>query len=143
LSLSESAIDASLVVLYRETHYEVAGEERFTLRIGEASAPLADAHRRHGVDCSAFITACNPFSELLGVDENARRHAELARELVRRGLAHVAGVGQHPSNVCPGEASYLVFGLTLQDAKTLACLLDQNAIVWCGADGVPRLVMLR
>lgn len=139
----DSSIDAGLVQAYRETHYRVHGAEPFTLRVDEPSAALASAHKRFRTDCSAFITACNPLSENVGATSNAQRHADLRRELARRSLAYVEGIGQHPSNQWPGEASYLVFGLKLEAAKTLGRALRQNAIVWSDADAVPRLILLR
>jgi hypothetical protein len=141
--LFESIIDAGIVQAFRETEYRVHGDEPFTLRVGEASAALAAAQKRHRVDCSAYITACNPFSQILDEDANAERHAALGRELSQRSLASIEGVGQHPSNQWPGEASHLIFGLTLEAAKTLGNRLEQNAILWAGADAVPQLILLR
>ena len=141
--LFESIIDAAMVHAYRETEYRVSGDGPFTLRIGEASASLAAAHKSRRVDCSAYITALNPFSRALDGAANAKRHAALGRELEQRSLSSIEGVGQHPSNRWPGEASYLIFGLTLEAAKTLGTRLEQNAIVWCGADAVPQLILLR
>ena len=139
----DSVIDAGLIQAFRETHYQVHGAEPFTLRVDEPSAALAAAHKRLPSDCSAFITACNPFSEGVGAASNAQLHADLGLELARRSLAYIEGIGQHPSNRWPGEASYLVFGLKLEAAKTLGRTLRQNAIVWSDADAVPRLILLR
>ena len=141
--LPDSAIDAGLVQAFRETDYRVRGAEPFTLRVDEPSAALAAAHKRFRTDCSAFITACNPLSEDVGAASNAQRHADLGLELARRSLAHIEGIGQHPSNQWPGEASYLVFGLKLEAAKKLGRALRQNAIVWSDTDAVPRLILLR
>lgn len=139
----DSVIDAGLIQAYRETHYQVHGAEPFTLRVDEPSAALAGAHKRFRTDCSAYLTACNPFSEDVGAASNAQRHADLGLELARRSLAHIEGIGQHPSNQWPGEPSYLVFGLKLEATKTLGRALRQNAIVWSDADAVPRLILLR
>lgn len=139
----DSVIDVGLLRAYRETHYRVHGAEPFTLRVDEPSAALAAAHKRFRTDCSAFITACNPLSVDVGAKVNARRHIELGRELTRRGLAYVEGVGAHPTNRWPSEPSYLVFGLQLDAARTLGRELKQNAIVWSNADAVPRLILLR
>ncbi len=141
--LSESIIDAATVQAYRETDYRVHGDRPFTLRIGEASEALAAAHKLNRAACSAYITAFNPFSQPLDDDANAGRHAALRREIERRGLSSIEGVGQHPSNQWPGEASYLIFGLTLEAAKTLGARLEQNAIVWSGSDATPQLILLR
>ena len=139
----ESIINAGTVQAFRETEYRVHGDERFSLIAGETCPPLAAAHKRYRVDCSAYITACKPFSQILDDEPNAERHAALGRDLNHRSLASIQGIGQHPSNQWPGESSYLIFGLTLVAAKTLGTRLEQNAIVWTGADAVPQLILLR
>ncbi len=139
----ESIIDAATVQAFRETEYRVHGDEPFTLKVGETCLALVAAHKRHRVDCSAYITALNPYSQILADEANAERHAALGREIGQRSLASIEGIGEHPSNQWPGEASYLIFGLTLEAAKTLGTRLDQNAIVWTGADAVPQLILLR
>jgi hypothetical protein len=83
-----TALPPGLVQAYRETHYRVLGDDGFTLTIDVPSPELARVHRRHGVDSSAFLTACNPLCDL-------------------------------------------------------GTRFEQNAIVWAGADAVPRLVLLR
>lgn len=128
---------------YLETEYRVHEVSGFTLRVGQPSAELRAAHDRHTTNCSAFLTACNPFSAPCDAEANSRRQAALATELTRRSLVFSPGVGQHPSNGWPGEESFLVFGLTLEAAKTLAKRFEQNAFVWCGADAVPELILLR
>ena len=141
--LSETTVDAVTIQAYRETEYRVHGDEPFTLRIGQACAALTSVHKRLRVDCSAYVTAYNPYSQVLDDLANVQRHAELGRELRGRSLVAVEGVGQHPSNRWPGEVSYLILGLTLEAAKVLGSRLEQNAIVWNGADAVPQLILLR
>jgi hypothetical protein len=138
-----SAIAPPTLQAYLETDYCVHGEPGFTLRVGRASAELLAAHKRRRTDCSAFLTACNPFSQPLDAAANAARQAALAKELSGRSLAFLPGVGQHPSNGWPGEDSFLVFGLTLEAAKALGTRLEQNGLVWSGADAVPQLILLR
>lgn len=140
---SASAIDPATVQAYLETEYRVHGASGFTLRVGQASADLLVAHKRQKVACSAFLTACNPLSEAFDAAANAERQAALAKELARRSLVFLPGIGQHPSNAWPGEESFLVFGLTLEAAKVLGSRFEQNAIVWSGADAVPQLILLR
>jgi hypothetical protein len=148
---SESTLPESLIRAYRETHYKVfaaTGTEAiaFTLLTDQVCVELSAAHRRHGADCSAYITACNPYSQSLRPDENAKRQGELARELRSRDLAFDEGVGHHPSNGWEGglgEPSYLVYGLGLDAAKAFARQFEQNAFVFSGIDAVPRLILLR
>ena len=139
---SRSTLPPGLIQAYRETHYKVPGLE-LTLVIDQPNPALALAHRRHRADCCAFITACNPYSAELTTVENELRQGTLAAELRSRSLSFAEGVGQHPSNGWAGEPSFLVFGVTLEAAKTLCARLEQNGFVWSGADAVPRSILLK
>lgn len=141
--LSDTTIDAAMIQAYRATEYRVLGDEPFILRIGQSCDALAALHKRHRIDCSAYITACNPYSQQFDEVANAGRHADLGHELRKRSLTALEGIGQHPSNQWPGEASYLILGLTLEAAKSLGTRLEQNAIVWSGTDAIPQLILLR
>jgi hypothetical protein len=142
-----SNLAPALLQAYRETHYRVNSEssdsEPLLLRVGEASKPLAILHKKFGVDCSAFITACNPWSESLPDAQNSRRQENLLHTLRTRSLRWLEGIGQHPSNQWPGEPSVLILGLSLAAAKVLAEDFEQNAFVWSGSDARPQLVLLR
>ena len=139
----KSAIDPDTLRAYVETHYRVLGDAPTTLRIGHANPDLAKLHQAFGVDCSAFVTAANPFSTLTGATANAVRQAALAEELGLLKLRFIEGLGEHPSGTWSHEPSFLVLGLTLSDAKQLGTKHRQNAIVWCGSDTVPQLIVLR
>ena len=119
------------------------GDAPFTLKIGTVSPELAALHKAHRVTSSAYITACNPFSQPFDEATNVDRQSAFARELRARSLVFIDGVGQHPSNQWPGEGSFLVLGLSLEAAKALGVSLEQNGIVWSGADAMPRLILLR
>jgi len=138
-----SAINPDTLRAYEETHYRVLGNAPATLRIGVPNRALAELHRACGVDCSAFVTAANPFSTLTDADANARRQAALADELLGEGLRFIEGMGEHPSGQWPGEPSFLILGLPLDAAKQLGARHAQNAIVWCGPNAVPQLILLR
>ena len=144
---SDSGIDCALVDAYRKTHYVVHGESdgtgTKTLMIGVRSDPLAALHKRFGVDCSAFITACNPLSRALSDGENATRQEALLSTLKSRSLRWIGGIGQDPVNDWPSEPSVLILGLSLESAKVLAQDYEQNAFVWAGADAIPQLIFLR
>ncbi len=146
---SESSIPAATIQAYRETHYKVftapgSTEVAFTLRVDQPCPELSRAQADCGVSSSAYLTACNPFSEkVLPPGTNAKLQRLLANELAKLGLAFDEGIGQHPDPGWPGEASFLVYGIDLHRAKQLGIAFQQNAFVWCGPDGVPRLVLLR
>lgn len=138
-----TAIDPDTLRAYAETHYRVLHDSRLTLRVDRFNGALRDLHLRHGVDCSAFLTACNPFSRALDAAQNEARQAALLDELRRRGLRFLEGEGEHPANGWPAEASVLVLGLDLEAARALGRQKEQNAIVWSAADAIPRLILLR
>lgn len=139
----ESTLSPDLVQAYRETHYRVSSPEELTLVIGCRNEGLARLHRAFGAGCSAFVTACNPYSAHSMPEQNAERQSALAGHLRARGLAFVEGFGQHPENGWPAEASFLVFGMDLEASRILGMALEQNAIVWSGEDAVPTLILLR
>lgn len=137
-----SEIPSATITAYLETDYQVFSNPPFALRINQASEPLAKLLQQQKTDCAAFITACNPFSRKLDDATNAARQVELEKELRPRGLNFIEGEGRHPSGGWT-EPSYLVLGLSLDEAKELGRRYEQNAVVWCGADAVPELVLLR
>lgn len=143
LSSKATVIAESLIQAYIETDYVVHTQPAITLRVNEQSPQMMKLHKQHGVACSAFITAFNPYSQSCTLEVNLSRQQELISELKVRSLKFIEGVGQHPSNAWSGEPSLLVLGLSLEAAKILGSRFEQNALVWIGTDGVPELVLLR
>lgn len=141
--LVPSMIEPATIQAYRETHYHVSAAHSFTLQIGQTSPDLLDLFCEHGTDCAAFLTACNPLSQQVGNAENSMRQQNLETELTGLGLKFFKGVGRHPSNNWPGEDSFLVMGLRLENARALGNRFEQSAIVWADKDGEPQLVLLR
>ena len=136
-------ISLPTLTAYLETDYCVFTEAPFALRIGAASEPLAGLYRQHGVNCAAFVTACNPYSQQMDAAANAARQAELESELKQRSLRFLAGEGRHPAGGWPAETSFLVLGISREEAKELGRRYEQNAVAWCGPDAVPELLLLR
>jgi hypothetical protein len=155
----DSKLEAPLISAYLETNYGVgvgvfggadlaigfgdSPDGEFTLNVGTASTNLIALYKRHGVDCSAYITPCNPFSKSFSGLENETRLIALRTQLQRRSLRWLEGIGAHPDGQWAGEQSFLILGLSLESAKLLATEQDQNAFVWAHKDGIPKLVLLR
>lgn len=139
----DSIIDQRSIQAYLETNYHVYGEAPMTLNIGVANAGLATLHTSHSVESSAYVTACNPFSQALTDSVNNERQTVIARELQQHGMTYINGIGEHPTNGWTRAQSFLVLGLSRDDARRLGARHEQNAIVWCGLDAVPELVLLR
>ena len=142
--IKNTTLAASLLAAYRETHYGVSGPSGFLLQVDRVSAPLRELQRRHQCDCSVFITACNPHSVVLDAAANHRRQQALVDDLLAR-HCHLLlpGVGRHPDGTWPEEPSVLALGIDLDEARELGRRHEQNAVVWSGADAVPRLILLR
>jgi len=136
-------LDAALVQAYRETEYHVCSVPAFVLHVDRESDALRALLAEHRVQGCAFLTAFNPRSEALSEADNKARQRQLLSELEHRGLVSVPGVGRHPHNGWPEEASVLVLGVTLDQAREFGIRFDQNAVLWAGIDAVPRLILLR
>ncbi|MDX3894255.1 DUF3293 domain-containing protein [Pusillimonas sp.] len=141
--MSTSRIPASLLKAYRQTDYRVQAPRPFVMHIGQASQALCLLHRQYGVASSAFITACNPYSRLLTDQENAERQQRLAEAIAHGGWRSIPGSGKHISGPWPAEACFLVLGIDREAARRLGRAFEQNAIVFCEADFVPELMLLR
>ena len=141
--LSETCIDSASHQAYLETEYIVGATPAVVLRIGYRSEGLAALQAAAGVSCSAFITAWNPRSQRLDAAVNSRRQQQLREELTRVGFQQVPGHGRHPSNGWPAEDSVLALGLDRDAAMESGHRWEQHAIVWCGPDAVPQLLLLR
>jgi N-formylglutamate amidohydrolase len=91
---------------------------------------------------AAFITAFNPYSEILDESENLKRHTELSKELVDLGYEFILGIGRDKEGGWEGEKSVLVLNIPNDTAKFLGNKYGQNAIVWIEKDAIPNLVLL-
>lgn len=136
-------LDPSLIQAYRQTDYRVLGPQAMVLRVDVASAALAGLHRALRVACSAFVTAYNPLSQSIDAAINFERQTQLAAELMARGWMAVDAIGEDPTGRWQGEPSFLVPGMSQQEARETGFRYGQNAVVWAGSDATPRLILLR
>ena len=128
-----------LLDLYRESTYRFCDDSGIVaLRIGEPSAALRALMQSRAVATAAYLTAWNPGSEPLPFEANRERNERLRAELRSMGFEHLDGEGGKDDWL---EESYLVPGLSLEDAHDLASRHGQAAFVFCERDGVPRLVV--
>ncbi len=133
----------TLIQAYLATHYRVDATLPFVLKVGEPSDSLSQLLTQKNAECAAYLTACNPLGQLLTDADNIRRQSELENELNRRSLQFIHGTGQGIQGEWPGEASFLIFGLSLEASRALARQYEQNAFVWCAKDAIPQLILLK
>jgi hypothetical protein len=138
-----SILPPDLVMAYRQARYSVGPPASFELALDRPNAALRELMDERGRTCTAFITAWNPHGQVLPDAENQVRQQSLLDELRARGLPWVAGHGADPIGDWAGEDSVLVLGIGAEDACALGREFAQNAILWAGADAVPRLLLLR
>ena len=142
-------INPALIAAYRAAHYQVSADASaglaapFVLRVDVASPELLALYSRHDVLQAAYLTACNPHSTVLSDADNVARMDELVRALAGQGHMILHGRGTDPAGVWASEASVLVLGISEVHACELGARFGQNALLQAGADGVPRLVLLR
>ena len=141
--ITNTSLPQSLLNAYEETHYRVCHEPSFILRVGIHSEAVALLQQEYGVKSCAFVTACNPFSQPLSNVENQRRQKNLEKIIATVGWVAIKGVGQHPSNNWQGEPSFLIMGISIEKAMTLARRFDQNALVFLDEKAIPELVLLK
>jgi len=135
-------ISQTLINAYLQTDYHVLGESPFVLKVGIASKPLMKLYKQTQTDCGVFITAYNPYSRNVEASVNQEKQAELVNELSQHSLVLIDGVGRHPQGGWPEEPSFFIPGLSLEASKMLGKKYQQNAVIWCGSNSIPELLLL-
>ena len=133
-------IAADLIAAYYAAHYQVMHPSgAFTLYIGQYSSALARLFAEHQVTTAAFITAYNPHSQPTDAAQNHQAQQRLANDLTR--YVYYAGVGLDPLGEWENEASFLVLGISLEQALLLGQRYQQNAIVWVEENVIPAIII--
>ena len=139
-----TAIDPALLQKYRETEYRVRGDGgAFVLELDRPCEALAGIFRERRAASAAFISAFNPYSQATSRAENEAADARLKSRLAELGFEVIDAFGSDGTPDGWSEPSCLVLGITREAAEALGRDFRQNAIVFAGADAVPRLVLLR
>lgn len=125
-------MDKELLNHYKNTDYWFTFDDKtITLRIGRKNNEFDRLCERFGCTTGTFITACNPQSQLLTINENKRRNKQLATRLEQMSEVYCfSGEGQDRDKQWPAEASFMVLGLSQETAIDLAREYQQNALVW-------------
>jgi hypothetical protein len=135
----ELLISADLISAYEAADYWVdfpAG--RIILKIGQ---PCAGVDGFAGRSRLAIVTACNPFSEVLGDAENAERQALLIEAVEAAGLDWFHAAGVDPEEEWTPEPSLAILDPSDQQLDAWMEAFGQNAVVVaeCGGRASLRL----
>ncbi len=144
LDSGRTQIPAEKIEAYLKTDYRFGeGIDAVTLRIDVRSEPLARLYAPSGITCGVFITAYNPLGQACDIETNDAANQSLAADLAALATRVVEGAGADPSGSWPEEKSFFAHGIELEVARSLGTRYRQDAIVWVGADAIPKLILLR
>lgn len=116
-----------LIRLYIQAEYYV---ENFVepLKIGEIHAGINELLKRSKISSWCFITAWNPLSVELSLEENTTRNEKLFAEI--RDYQVIKGEGRDPNGEWTPEQSFLVVGIFRKKAVDLAVRFGQRAVLY-------------
>lgn len=128
-----------LINAYNATKYKVYSPS-IVIEIGIANEVINDLLISFNLTTWAYITAFNPFSKILTDLENLKRHEELKVKIENYKFFEGEGVGE--DKTWKPEISFLIVGISLNEAIEIGKFYEQNAIVVGEINGVPKLKML-
>ena len=132
-------MNSELMKKYKETDYFVDDDPPLLFHIGMQNDGLRILFASFNVESAAFMTAWNPASEQLSIDENYDRQDELLNDIGHKRLNYFVGRGDSPTGDW-SEDSYLILGINREDALEIAEKYQQNAFVWIPVSGVAEIV---
>ena len=134
---------SELEALYRATTYRVfLPGGHCDLRIDQPCEKLSSWLETAGASSFAIITACNPGSQPVDAARNAEQQSLLECDLLEGNYEPYAGENVADDAAWPVEESCFVVDIAAEDACALGQDYGQNAVVFGGADGVPRLLWI-
>jgi Protein of unknown function (DUF3293) len=129
--LDKRSISPYLIKAYREAIYVVhLGDGEIALQVGKANAALAQLMQDWKVTTAAFLTAFNPYSQVVDPTENEARQKSIWSDAQPMCPKIFPGIGRDKNDQWPHELSMLALGIRLEDAQTLADRYEQNAFLW-------------
>lgn len=144
VSEAASMLAPETVRAYRNACYQVSdGAVHFQMRPDVYSPDLAALLSRYGAGSAAFITASNPLGQLHREADNKHQLRLLRLRLQQARWKILEGKGGDPEGKWPAESSFLVLGPSSEQSCALGHQFNQNALLWCSADAIPRLLLLR
>lgn len=128
-----------LIEAYNNTLY-VVDEFEDIIRIGKLNDEADAFCVANGLTTWAFLTAWNPLSKPLTVQENQERNNALLSDL--DGYKILTGRGKDPKGIWPAEESFFVGGISPNEACLLGRKYGQRAIVVGSIKSKAKLIAL-
>ncbi len=136
-----STIPRSIVKAFQHAHYKVfAPGDHFTAHLGEYCDAMARLMAHHGRNTVSILTAFNPDAKTGDPQENQRAQQSLLEEIRKLDAPCVPGQNQAADGDGPSEPTWIVLGLSRDQAQRLARQFRQLAFVFADDCAKPRLV---
>jgi uncharacterized membrane protein YgaE (UPF0421/DUF939 family) len=133
--------ERQLLEAFRKTDYRVEGPSgTFRIRLEQVCAELDEVLTARRALSWAYVTAHNPNAARLSDAQNARRKADLERDVSAMGLTFFRGEAVAEDGSWPPEPSLLVLGVAREAAVALARKYGQLAILY-GEAGQPAQLL--
>lgn len=137
-------VDHSLWQAYRSTRFEASTPTGLVvIRIDQIHPQLDKILVELEGEEWAFITAWNPLSSALPLDENRLRNREMESFLRSREYRFYPGRGIPADSGWEPEESFLVIALSRESAVGIGRRFGQNAVVWGTRGGAAVLLDCR
>ena len=125
------SISPNLIKAYREAIYVVhLGDGEMALQVGKTNTALVQLMQDWEVTTAAFLTAFNPYSQVVNPAENELRQKKMCADAQPMCPKIFPGIGRDKNDQWPHELSMLALGIHLEDTQTLADRYEQNAFLW-------------
>ncbi|NJL74458.1 MAG: DUF3293 domain-containing protein [Saprospiraceae bacterium] len=123
------------------TYWLYTHEQSFGICIGMRFPDFEAWLQRAGIQAWAMVTAANPRSQELSVEENEQRNVELREFLQVQGFSNLyAAEGKPDQGEWQPRAGFFIPNISLAQALTVAALFEQNAIVFGSLDEATKVV---
>jgi hypothetical protein len=126
---------------FRATRYCFNSPDgELSLTVDMPSSALSSLLHGHRAESMAVLTAFNPQGQRRDPSANLDAQEQLRHELGTGGFAFLPGRNEDPAGEWV-EESFLVFGISLAEARNLAVRHEQLAFLWTdAASATPRLI---
>lgn len=136
-------IKPELIEAYSKTHYFIEGV-KVPIKIGELfdfeNLPKLQDNTSP-IESIAFITAYNPYSEILTDEENYVLNKKLEDSAVELEYIYFRGIGLNPSGKWKGEKSIAIVNISKDSASKISKMYKQNAFVYLKRNEIAQLVI--
>ncbi|WDE97038.1 DUF3293 domain-containing protein [Lentisphaera profundi] len=127
-----------LIEAYKATDYLVP-EFDLCIKIDQLSRDLNDLCESRKISSWVFITAFNPQSKLLDLEDNQERNTALENDIKDYDFYHA--LGKPHDQKWPVEESFFIININLEQALLLAKKYQQNAIVFGLQNSEAKLIL--